>query len=164
MKIGTITISAAIIGAIWGAIWMIVIGILLMLVSGITASPPAGTALVAGLAFIILPIEKRTRTAFAILGVGIAVLLFLLTGGQVFGTTISEGILYQILAWAIWSALVVISIKMCLQDYQTGSAKRYRMELLLIRVLKGLAFVLFTIVVILPFYVMVMTSLKSQQS
>lgn len=168
MKIGTITISAAIIGAIWGAIWMIVIGILLMLVSGITASPPAGTALVAGLAaglaFIFLPIEKRTRTAFAILGVGIAVLLFLLTGGQVFGTTISEGILYQILAWAIWSALVVISIKMCLQDYQTGSAKRYRMELLLIRVLKGLAFVLFTIVVILPFYVMVMTSLKSQQS
>jgi multiple sugar transport system permease protein len=35
---------------------------------------------------------------------------------------------------------------------------------LLIRVLKGLAFVLFTIVVVLPFYVMLMTSLKSQQS
>lgn len=168
MKIGTITLSAAIIGAIWGSIWMIVVGILLMLVSGITASPPAGTALiaglVAGLAFIFLPIEKRSITPVAILGVGVAVLLFVLTGGQIFGTPISDGILYQILAWAIWTALVVLSIKMCLDDYVSGSAKRYRMELLLIRVLKGLAFVLFTIVVILPFYVMVMTSLKSQQS
>ena len=72
MKIGTITFSAAIIGAIWGAVWMIVIGILLMLVSGITASPPAGTALfvglIAGLSFILLPMEKTNDQSVCYFG------------------------------------------------------------------------------------------------
>ena len=35
--------------------------------------------------------------------------------------------------------------------------------MLLVRVLKGLGFVFFTVIVVLPFYVMVMTSLKNQQ-
>ena len=35
------------------------------------------------------------------------------------------------------------SMLMCFDGYTSGSAKRYRLELLLIRVLKGLAFVIF---------------------
>ena len=44
------------------------------------------------------------------------------------------------------------------------SQARYQLEVIFIRVCKGLGFVFFTIVVALPFYVMLMTSLKSQQS
>jgi len=53
---------------------------------------------------------------------------------------------------------------MGLVGYTGEMVSRYRFEVLIIRLLKGLGFVLFTIVVALPFYVMVMTSLKSQQS
>lgn len=168
MKFGTVTLSATIIGALWGAIWMVVVGILLMLISGIVASPPAGMAmlagLIAGLVYVFFPLEMRHKRTSILLCIAIGVALFVLTGGHVFGVSMADGLIYQIVAWAIWSALVGISITMTLSGYISGSAKRYRLELLLIRVFKGLAFVLFTIVVVLPFYVMVMTSLKSQQS
>lgn len=168
MKFGTVTISAAVIGALWGTIWMVVVGVLLMLISGIVASPPAGSALlaglVAGLGYAFLPLEKRSKQTSVLLCLAIGVILFVLTGGNVFGVPMTESLIYQIVAWVAWSVIVGVSITMTLNGYISGSANRYRMELLLIRMLKGLAFVLFSIVVVLPFYVMVMTSLKSQQS
>ena len=64
----------------------------------------------------------------------------------------------------IWACLLVTSLHLGFSDYEAGSAKRYRVEVLIIRFFKGMGLLLFTVFVALPFYVMVMTSLKSQQS
>lgn len=169
MKFGTVDISAIVIGAIWGTIWMVVTGIVLMLVSGLVISPLVGLAALAGAicGFVFLIAQPRfgkCMTAFGALAVLVLVLFTVLSVGQPFGTDFGQKAVYQLIAVLVWSGLTALSIGMCLEGYRSGSAKRYRMELLLIRLMKGLAFVFFTIIVVLPFYVMLMTSFKSQQS
>jgi multiple sugar transport system permease protein len=169
MKFGWVDISAIILGAIWGGVWMIVVGVLLMLVSGLIVSPPVGMACLIGAVagWLVLPITQlvgsKNMRHIALSGLLIVALL-LATGVAPFGAELSTNTVYQFIALLIWAGLVAVSCGLCLDGYSSGSTKRYRMELLFIRVMKGLAFVLFTVVVALPFYVMVMTSLKSQQS
>lgn len=169
MKIGSVTFFAVAIGLIWGAVWMIVIGILLMLVSGVTTSPPVGMAALSGAltAMVCLwfaPHNRRPARMYPLLGFVFLASLTLLTGLQPFGTSFAVGSLYQLAGLLILSWIMAASMLKCFDGYAAGSAKRYRLELLLIRLLKGLAFVIFSVLVALPFYVMVMTSLKSQQS
>ena len=54
------------------------------------------------------------------------------------------------------------SIWLCVGDAPAGTVRRYDFEKLVIRVLKGQGYIFFTVFVVLPFYVMVMTSFKSQ--
>jgi len=169
MKIGSVTFSAIAIGAIWGAVWMIVVGILLMLVSGVTTSPPVGMAALSGAitALVCLwfgPEDRRPARMYPLLGFVFLALLTILTGLKPFGVPFGAGALYQFVGLLALSWIMAASMMMCFDGYATGNAKRYRLELLLIRLLKGLAFVIFSVLVALPFYVMVMTSLKSQQS
>ncbi len=169
MKFGTIDIAAILIGAIWGGLWMIITGIVLMLVSGLIVAPPVGlaavTGAVSGFVFMILqPRFTNPKLAIGVLGVFTFLLFSMISAGLPFGADLSQKTLYQLAALMVWAGLTAGSIGLCLTGYSSGSAKRYRMELLLIRLLKGLAFVFFTIVVVLPFYVMLMTSFKSQQS
>lgn len=90
--------------------------------------------------------------------------LMAITLFQPFGVSMANGQIYQVAALLIWAGLMGLSMNMGLVGYTGEMVSRYRFEVLIIRMLKGLGFVLFTIVVALPFYVMVMTSLKSQQS
>ena len=85
MKIGFRYLSALAIGVIWGAVWMIVVGILLMLVSGVTTSPPVGMAALSGAitALVCLwfaPDDRRPARMYPLLGFVFLALLTLLTG------------------------------------------------------------------------------------
>ena len=169
MKFGTVDISAILIGAVWGTVWMIITGIVLMLVSGLIVSPLVGlaalTGAICGFMFLILQSRfEQPYKAIVALAVFALVVFAMVSLGQPFGADLGQKTLYQVIAFLVWSGLTALSVEMCLTGYRSGSAKRYRMELLLIRFLKGLAFVFFTIIVVLPFYVMLMTSFKSQQS
>ena len=168
MRFGMITLCGAAIGTLWGAVWMIVIGVLLMLVSGLIVQPPVLFAMGLGCVLGILSFWIRSRwsgnLALAIhCGVALAGLLAL-TLGQPFGVDLGQKPIYQIAAALILASAVGSSIHFGFNGYTGETVSRYRAELLLIRLMKGLGFVIFTIVVALPFYVMVMTSLKSQQS
>lgn len=167
MKIGNVSLAAAVIGAIWGAVWMVLVGITLMLVSGVVALPQVGIALIIGaftaVAYTLVSEGQRTlRTRFLFLA-AIVVALMAATLMRPFGISLSEAAIYQIAALVMFGFLTFRSIERCLAGYQWGSVKRYQFEVLVVRLMKGLAFVFFTVLVVLPFYVMVMTSLKSQQ-
>lgn len=169
MKFGIVDISAIFIGAIWSAVWMLVIGILLMLISGLIVVPNVGLAALVGAISGFLYLQfwdkfKNFKQGIMVLAFVTILSFALVSFIKPFGVDLSNGIVYQLVAFITWGLLTASSIGLCLKDYQSGAAIRYRMELLLLRVLKGLAFVFFTIVVSLPFYVMVMTSFKSQQS
>ena len=168
MGMSWVTVFGAFTGAIWGAVWMIVVGILLMLVSGITTHPPAGIAMgigaVAGICTFAIVNRFANRISMALLSVLTLFALMAITLFQPFGVSMANGQIYQVAALLIWAGLMGLSMNMGLVGYTGEMVSRYRFEVLIIRMLKGLGFVLFTIVVALPFYVMVMTSLKSQQS
>ena len=168
MRFGSITILAGMIGALWGGVWMTVTGLLLMLITGLIVVPSIGLAalagLVTGLAVVMITPSQRNKISFGLVAVGGVILLLVTSGLEPFSTSITQQIFSQIIALLIWSGLVVGSLALCLDGYEAGRAKRYRVEMLLIRLFKGMGLLLFSIFVALPFYIMVMTSLKNQQS
>ena len=168
MRGGLIFVSTLTVGALWGAVWMIVVGLLLMLISGAVAAPPVGLAALTGvigaIAYLLTQRQQRTRKTLVIYGAGIAVVLLALTRFAPFGLSFETAPVYQAAALCAFALLVIVSVHRCLDGYAPERIGRYAFEVLLLRLLKGIGFVVFSIVVVLPFYVMVMTSLKSQQS
>jgi len=168
MRFGIITYLALAFGALWGALWMLLTGVLLMLVSGLAVAPPIGMAALAGTvaagALIATPPPARGRRRLITLSVTSLLVVAALTAFRPFGLSPAHHAALQFSALLIWATLTVASLHLCLAGFKAGGARRYLIELLLLRLLKGLAFVLFTVFVALPFYVMVMTSLKSQQA
>ncbi|MDA4844196.1 carbohydrate ABC transporter permease [Hoeflea poritis] len=161
-------IAAVVSGALWGACWMIVISVIFMLVSGAITRPPVGMALIAGAvsAAVLAAVAPPQRTP-GIQMASIAAIIILLGGltlGAPLGLPLSQVPVYQLAAVAILIALIWLSNKLVIGDLSGGHLPRYQLELMFIRLMKGLGFVVFTVIVALPFYVMVMTSLKSQQS
>ena len=168
MRFGNVTLLAGLIGLIWGAVWMVLVSLLAMLVTGLVMVPAIGASAIVGavlgLIYTMVPIAKRHRQSYILLTILTALILSLLTGFQPFGLDVEEALINQVISLIIWASLVVTSINLGFSGYQTGGEKRYRIEVLIIRFLKGMGLLLFTVFVALPFYVMVMTSLKSQQS
>lgn len=168
MRAGAVTWLALAFGAVWGGLWMLLTGLLLMLVSGLAIAPPVGMAAVAGAVAAGLLIaarpDKRGRRYLTVLTVALLLTLAAVTGFLPFGLPLDNHAALQFGALLIWAWLCVASLHLCLHGLTAGPARRYLIELLLLRLLKGLALVLFSVFVALPFYVMVMTSLKSQQA
>ena len=168
MRFRNVSFLAALFGLIWGGVWMICTSLLIMLITGVVMVPAIGQAAIAGavvgVLLVLLPLKMREIRSFIVLS-GIAALgLSLLTAFAPFALPLSEAFFTQFIALFLWAGLVIWSLALCFATYEAGSEKRYRIEVLFIRLLKGLGLLLFTIFVALPFYVMVMTSLKSQQS
>lgn len=168
MRIGTGFLAGVVTGAIWGFTWMIVISVTFMLVSGQITSPPVGIATLAGAAAAALvaffqPEERRPGVHLVAVGLMIVVLGGL-TFGMPLGLPLDVAPFYQIVTLIVLLAVIWASIHLCMSGLSGGNLPRYHLEVLFIRVIKGLGFVIFTVLVALPFYVMVMTSLKSQQT
>ncbi len=165
MRIGNTFFIAPVIGALWAVIYTIVFSVLAMLITGETIIPDVGTALVSGtvgaVIYIVMP-PLRRHWSWVVLTAAIALAVQLLLSRFTLST---DGLLPIPLATAIAIYLVsALSWHLCLDGMGSESQARYQLEVILLRVLKGVGFVFFTIVVALPFYVMLMTSLKSQQS
>lgn len=164
MKIGSAFFISLVVGAVWAGVYIIVLSVLAMLLSGETIVPDAGNAMIAGLigagVYILTPIPSREELwlpVSAAIAFGVYWVLHTVGGGDNPSTT-------MVLSWIAVFLMSAVSWHMCFRDMTSASQGRYQTEVILIRVFKGLGFVFFTIVVALPFYVMLMTSLKSQQS
>ena len=168
MVMGRVFLAALPIGALWGALWSLVVGIVYILVSGHVIRPELGSAALGGViaaaVLAITPPARRKPLGLLIAAVPLLILLWLrpIAGGDQSGDALP---LWHVLSLVVFvSALTVVSLHLCLLGLRGSDGSRYQLEVLLIRVLKGLGFVFFTALVVIPFYVMVMTSLKSQQA
>lgn len=167
MQLGIGFILGMLSGALWGTIAVVLAGITLTLVTGLPATPVVLTGLLAGAvnAGIVMSRPKGQRSAALYLAAFAAAVITLLLASfaQPFSLPIAVAPAAQAFAIALICAAMTFANKTCLDDIGTGSIGRYMTEVLFVRVLKGLGFIFFTVIVVLPFYVMVMTSLKSQQ-
>lgn len=164
-------ILAIISGALWGVVVMIIAGITLTLVTGEVALPQVGAAAFAGAAqalFLVwrssgdVVVKKALSPWLAALVAFVA--LMVASFAMPFSLPLDVISIWQIVALLAFLGALGFANATCLSDVPLGTMSRYNREIVYIRVLKGLGFVLFSIIVLLPFYVMVMTSLKSQQS
>ena len=152
---------AALTGLSFGLVYMIVVGVTVALVSGLPARPPAGAAALAGLAaalFIVLtPVEKRSSRTRGYAASVMFLVLVIFSLGQVFGLPLGEGSIWQLLGLVVFLGVTVQSIWLCVGDAPAGTVRRYDLEKLVIRLLKGQGYIFFTVFVVLPFYVITMT-------
>ena len=161
-------ITAFIIGTIWGMLWMVLSGLLMMMVGGIIFAPPAGlAALIGGLAAVgMLFMQPQSRSVSRLAALATGLIFVLIIAGRMvpFGLPLSEETGIQITTLILWASLTIASVQKCLIGFTPAPVSRYLYEILVLRMLKGLGLVMLSVFVALPFYVMVMTSLKSQQS
>jgi multiple sugar transport system permease protein len=169
MKPGSIVL-VALTGLIWGVTAMVVIGVTLTLVTGDVALPQASAAGLAGLVSALVLVWRQSAGhagAMADRGLSAAVLFVVLIAASFaapFGLSLGQHTLWQGLGLVLFIVGVAGANAICLSGAQLGAMSRYEREVVYIRIAKGIGFVVFSIIVALPFYVMIMTSLKSQQA
>ena len=165
MRIGNTFFIALAIGGLWGAIYIVVFSVLAMLISGDTIVPDIGVAMLSGVigaGVYVLGRGRHRGWYWAMLSAAIALVAYVLLSALMSAHGSASSVVF--VAALVSFIVAAISWHLCLDGMGSESQKRYELEVILIRVLKGVGFVFFSIVVALPFYVMVMTSLKSQQS
>jgi len=158
---------AIILGAIWGFVTAVVVGVSVTLVFGVNTSMTATAAMIAGIpgALALLLARDRIgseRLAFLIGMAVYAVVLCGLTGFAPLGMQFAVAPLTSILVLLTLCAVTTGAIAIAFHKRNWRTLNRYRMEEVISRALKGLGFVFFTAIVLLPFYAMLMTSFKKQ--
>ena len=159
--------GAAIAGGVWTTLWQIFVTVLLIISTGNGVPLQLGPAVMAGMIVGFLAVIYRPQVSVLRHSVGILAMIILLFAFGDGKTFIPHGLLSN---WQSAFGLVVISLIswFCLEatinDLSPKLQKRYAIEQFYLRLLWGLGLFMFIIAVLIPFYIMVLTSLKGQQS
>ncbi len=166
-RLGNIFYLSVLFGALWGAVWVIIITLLALFISGLTFQPQVTAGAIAGLVaaalLVFQPPAKRTLAMRALAGFAFLLVLILASGAQPMGLPLSTYTSGQFIFVVLMAVVTVQSIHLTCTNLGPGHEKRYNVEVLCLRFIKGFGLVAFTIAVALPFFVMVMMSLKNQQ-
>jgi multiple sugar transport system permease protein len=156
-------LAALVVGAVWGGVLVVVVGVGAVLVGGQPATAPFGDGLVAGgIAGLVYRLLDRQSAPLLVAAVAGLAAFLLLAGGRPFGLSIAAAPV-----WGVGGAVVVFgavarAVALTLRGIDLARMGRHQVETIALRTLKGLGLVVFTVLVALPFYVMLMTSLKTQ--
>ena len=159
--------GAAIAGGVWTILWQIFVTVLLIVSTGNGVPLQLGPAVMAGIIVGFLAVIFRPQVRVLRHSVGILAMIILLFAFGDGKTFIPHGLLSN---WQSAFGLVVISLIswFCLEatinELSPKLQKRYAIEQFYLRLLWGVGLFMFIIAVLIPFYIMVLTSLKGQQS
>jgi multiple sugar transport system permease protein len=160
-------LGAVLAGAIWASVWQVIVIIMLILMTGAGLSLQVGSAMLAGMAAGVAALFYRPSRRWLRHVIGGLVLAALLWGFALGSPFDSQGLLpvwQNALALFVMAAAGWFCIVGAIGPMQPELQTRYLAERFYLRLLWGLGLVLFVLMVAIPFYIMVMTSLKSQQS
>ncbi|MFK7854335.1 MAG: carbohydrate ABC transporter permease [Granulosicoccus sp.] len=156
-------VTAAIIGALWAMIVAVSVSVALSFATGGSFRPTLmGSVILGVLAGELSILIKDRRLLFPIVCVLSCALVFTSMSPMYIGGNIGSG-------FVLFSALLlglgtVVPLHNMMSQVIPGALSRHSFEDSVIRFLTGFGYVVFTAIVLIPFYVMVMTSLKSQQA
>jgi len=166
-RFGNIFYLCLLFGALWGAIATVIVTLLALFISGDPFQPQVTAGAFAGfVAAAVLTCVVPERRSGAIVALAAFAFLFVLTvasGATPFGLPLSTYSVGQVIFVLLLSAVVAQAINLTARGLGPGKERRYNVEVICLRFLKGFGLVVFTIAVALPFFVMVMMSLKNQQ-
>ncbi|APX12195.1 carbohydrate ABC transporter permease [Tateyamaria omphalii] len=156
-------VTGAVIGLFWAFVMAITVSVTLSFASGLGFRPGSLGCLVlgvaGGLALIYLRNARMVMGGFVLLCV---VLMFTPLSPILFGEAVP--IHWQLMAVVAFGVFFIWPLNVMLVEAHPGALSRHAFEDAVIRFLTGFGYIVFTAVVLIPFYVMVMTSLKSQQA
>ena len=155
-------LTGPILTALWSVTIVITVAIALSLATGLPMRPSSFMALLTGAAVgLAIPYFRRPYAVAAASALAFALLTMIGFGPLRLGEGV--GALGAGAAGALAGAAVSLSAVRILDDMQFDALDRHEFEHIVIRFLIGFGFVVFTAAVVIPFGVMVATSLKSQQ-
>ena len=154
-------LTAAVLGALWMVVLSTTVAVALSFATGDPFRPHMLWSVIWGaLGGAVMVATGGGRLPKAAIG-GVLVVVILarfgpLAAGDMAGT-------FAVLSGAIILALsFAISIEMILNEIAPGALTRHEFETAIIRFLTGFGYIFFSAIVLIPFYVMLMTSLKNQ--
>jgi multiple sugar transport system permease protein len=159
-------VAGPLIGALWTFVMAISACILISFATGEGLRPSLLPCLIFGawLGFIWLPDGGRTRGQRVLWSAGLAVLpalAFILLRPAIVGAE-DTSTSTLVIAWVVFAVATVWPLEVMLRPLPFTAATRHEFEDAVIRFCTGFGYVFFTAIVAIPFYVMVMTSLKNQ--
>jgi len=166
-RFGNVYYLSLLFGALWGGIWTILITLLALFISGETFQPQVTAGALAGLLsaglLTALPSAKRSIGLRAFCTLLFVLVLTLASGARPLGLALSTYSFGQLIFVVMIAWVAVQSIHLTALGFGPSRERRYNIEVICLRFIKGFGLVAFTIAVALPFFIMVMMSLKNQQ-
>jgi len=159
--------GAALAGGLWSGLWQIVMTMALIVTTGAGLTLQVGPAMLVGAVVGLVAILFRPRRRAVRHGAGILLMAVLLWGFTLGAPFDPDGLL------PAWQSMVTLgltvvagwfSLSATIGEMAPRMQARYAAETFYLRLLWGLGLKMFVLIVAIPFYVMVMTSLKNQQS
>jgi multiple sugar transport system permease protein len=155
-------LTGPIIGALWAVVMAVTLGVAISFATGEAARPALWGALILGVVTGLVQVWRANR--WLSLGVAVVVALGVSAiglGALQFGAGFAPG--SRVALSIVLAGIVAMPLNTILKDLPFGATNRHEFEAAVIRFLTGFGYLFFTAIVIIPFYVMVMTSMKSQQ-
>ncbi|WP_299604227.1 carbohydrate ABC transporter permease [uncultured Tateyamaria sp.] len=156
-------VTGAVIGLFWAFVIAVTVSVTLSFASGLGFRPGSLGCLILGLgggmASIYLRDARLVMSGFILL---CFVLMFTPLSPILFQENVP--VLWQLMAVVSFGLFMIWPLTLMLVEAHPGPLTRHAFEDAVIRFLTGFGYIVFTAAVLIPFYVMVMTSLKSQQA
>ena len=155
-------VLALCLGGMWSIVISVLVSVAMSFLTGMAFKPnltnSAALGVIAGLLFLHFK-SKSTIILFTIF----ACFLLEFPNKEIIWISEDATRLQKILTYTIFSMVLVLPLATMLKGLEPGKVDRFDFETSIIRFLTGVGFIIFTVAVFVPFYVMIMTSLKSQQ-
>ena len=157
-----ISLTALTIGTLWALTMSIVVSVVLSFISGFPLKPNILIVIsLGGIAGIVI-LSSVKSTAILLLMITSSILLNALTYGPI---TTGQDISYLLnyFSQVLFAISTVLPLAKILSGLSINDPGRHEIEAAFIKFSSGFGLIFFTMIVLIPFYVMVMTSLKTQQ-
>ena len=157
-----ISLTAFTIGTLWALTMSIVVSVVLSFISGFPLKPNILIVIsLGGIAGIVI-LSSVKSTTILLLMITSSILLNALTYGPI---TTGQDISYLLnyFSQALFAISTVLPLAKILSGLSIHDPGRHEIEAAFIKFSSGFGLIFFTMIVLIPFYVMVMTSLKTQQ-
>ena len=157
-----ISLTALTIGTLWAFTISIVVSVVLSFISGFPLKPNILIVIsLGGIAGIVI-LSSVKSTTILLLMITSSILLNALTYGPI---TTGQDISYLLnyFSQALFAISTVLPLTKILSGLSINDPGRHEIEAAFIKFSSGFGLIFFTMIVLIPFYVMVMTSLKTQQ-
>ncbi|MGR3815808.1 MAG: carbohydrate ABC transporter permease [Cognatishimia activa] len=155
-------LTAAIIGWFWAFTIAIIVAVIMSFSTGDPFRPSFWSSLVLGLGVGLTTLFFRDKRLLSLAFSVVAVIISLAGFGAILvGEAVSPTML--IVANVLFAIFTAWPLLVILDSLVPGPVDKHEFEEAVIRFLTGFGYIFFTTIVLVPFYVMVMTSLKNQQ-
>ena len=153
-------------GSVWGTFWQVIFTILGILTTGqqlsLEIAPTLFSGALIGLVYLISSRNIQLKQHVIFVFTTIFLIYGVTFGDPYFGK--DENVFIEFILVLITSSFIWISIYFSIKNISIGKLSRYQSEKFYIRLLWGLGLITLILITLIPFYIMIMTSLKNQQS